>query len=278
MRLAIVCSTSSSAVFELVTTFRDALLPNELRMNGYSYFGGQAPVLSAHEAHYGMATASLLEHLQSIEITRFDSVLILTDGTIPNLSIDLSHIFAIGCFTAPAAGPNLRNIMTSVLAKCIKYFKHIRDRFQDGKYCTPLRLPLRNFISAELREIRALCGNLLTDQGFSRSLDLRLGQLRTRQQPKKVSSRPETYFVDDNEKYFRLGREIHARAETSCPPHAHTCVYANIFRFGCAIDGSKHFNVSLETGKMDGMYPDCHDVNRSGLGASHLNMFSNDYF
>ena len=206
-------------------------------------------------------------------------MILLTDGRLPALVQSLGDIFSVNSFAAPAFGHNVANLLTTTLAKVLRTYRYFSTRFDDLKYQQILRLPLRNFDALEVNDIRTACRDMMNRGNFGRELDQVLARFRKRQCPKKASTYRTVYFVDDDKKHFILGRETHARADTGKPPHTDFCILGNTFRFGRRFDGTKHFNVSRDRDLlMTGDYPDCHDVERSGRDAQHLNMFSNDFF
>ena len=198
----------------------------------------------------------------------------------PGLVEWLGDIFSVNCFEAPTHGQNVSNILSAILSKALRTFQYYKTRFDDLKYQQILRLPIRNFNAQEVADMQTACHDMMNRQNFGRELDTLLERFRAqRQKPKRASSYPTTYLVDNDENHFNLGHEIHARADTAIPPHNDLCVLANAFRFGRYFSGERHFNVSRERDEeLPGNYLDCHGGRRGGDGAKHLNMFTNDFF
>lgn len=279
MRLLVVFVTASDVVTSLVAEKRTALLPPNLRADNFAALGGEEVSISAYRVSKQSTVDKILEHIQALEPATASSVVLLTDGSLPGLVDVLGDVFCTNQFQAPAFGRSVSNILSGILAKCLRSFRYYKTRFTDQKYHRILRLPLRNFSAQEIGQLRQLCHDMMNARNFGRELDALLALLRQRQRPKKASSYSDLYLVDNDEKHFALGMEVHARAETACPPHNALCLLGNNFRFGHHFDGTRHFNVSRDRdARMNGMYPDCHAVPRPGGGAQHLNMFSNDFF
>lgn len=177
----------------------------------------------------------------------------------------------------PTRSPH--NMLSSLLNRVLKDFGHLTTRFVDAKYQKILRLPVRNFVAPELEQLRKTCVRSIDTPAFPRRLDAVLGTFRNRQKPKRKSSYQAEYLVDDGKKHFQLGHERHARADTG-QPHVRLCQLGNLHRFGRSFDHEQHYNVSMDGDNvtMDGEYPNCHDVKKSGDKRPHLNMFTNDFF
>lgn len=279
MPILAIFASSNTDVVDLVAAKRDLLVPADLREAGYRALNGETVTVSGYLVKPRTGLAELLAFIETFPIEEYAGVLVISDESIPDLDQSVGDVFCITVFPTPGYGAKLQNLLQAVLSKSLKTFRFYKTRFSDLKYHQILRLPLRNFVSAELRQVQALCRNMTQADNFGRQLDRQLGLLRDRQRPKKVSSYPDRYLIDDEEKHFRLGPEEHAKADTAQPPHSPICVLGNKFRFGCWFDGNKHFNVSMEkNGPMNGLYPDCHGAHRKGSGDDHLNMFSNDFF
>ncbi len=278
MSILIVFVTADRAVCDIVAERRTALVPSDLRANGFAELGGDEVILSAYCVTKQSTLDDLLTHICALNLQAAKGVLILTDNSLPDLTDILGDLFSVSRFDLPEHGRKHSNVIGSIIAKCLRSFRYYNTRFNDLKYHQVLRLPLRNFEAAEIGDLRNLCHDMMNSDNFGRQLDRLLHLLRQRQRPKKASSRPDIYFVDDAAKHFRFGKEMHARADTACPPHNYLCRLGNQFRFGCSFDGTRHFNVSRDKGIMNDDYPDCHDMRRSGQGTTHLNMFTNDFF
>jgi hypothetical protein len=250
-----------------------------MRASGFASLGVNEVVLSAYHVTDSSSTDDLCAHIKCLGLSSASGVVVLTDGSLPDLVERLGDVFCVNRFAPLAHGKNPANVLTSVLAKCLRTYRYFSKRFEDQKYHQILRLPLKNFNARETGDMRRACHEMMNRDNFGRELDQILHLMRQRQHPKKASSYRDIYLVDDNRKHFCLGHEVHARAETACPPHNLLCLLRNAFRFGRAFDGLKHFNVSYDgNDRMNGEYIDCHNLPRSGRGAAHLNMFTNDFF
>lgn len=279
MPLLVLFVTANERVIDTVVERRTSLVPADMRANAFAKLGGEEVILSVYRVTDRSTTEELIAHVCARDWLTASGVVLLTDDSLPGLVDRFGDVFSVNRFEAPAHGRDPANILTATLAKCLRTFRHYKVRFDDLKYQQVLRLPLRNFEAAEIADIRAICHDMMNRANFSRELDGVLRLFRLRQRPKKASSYRDVYLVDDDEKHFRLGPEVHARADTACPPHNSLCLLGNGFRFGRAFDGTRHFNVSRDAeARMAASYPDCHDIMRSGLNAKHLNMFTNDFF
>ena len=115
-------------------------------------------------------------------------------------------------------------------------------------------------------------------EGYFENVNVKIEQLKRRQQPKKASSRPKKYLVDDAGKYFEYGFERHARVETVIPPHLIQCGLNSEYRFGRRFDRERHFNVSLgRDERLTFTFADCHGGAQPRSEVSHANIFPNDF-
>jgi len=275
MTLVVAFVTADASVIETVAAKKTALLPNELRVNGFAALGGGDVTLSAFDTRVGSSVQQLLSWLGWEKAT---GVVVLTDGSMPGLVDILGDHFSVHHFDPPQYGKKVDNQLAAILSRCLRAFSYFSNRFTDGKYQQIFRLPLRNFHAPEIAVMRDLCRDMM-HRNYGREIDGVLRNMRLRQKPKKASDYADVYLVDDNGNHFQLGPEHHAQAETAIPPHDQLCILSNNLRFGRRFDGTTHYNVSRDNGgSMVGVYVDCHGKIRSHRKRTHLNMFTNDYF
>lgn len=280
MQILIVFVSAQDVVIDEIAARRGTLVPEDIRINSFAALGGEKVILSAYKVDKKSTVQGLLNHISASECKNITGLMLMTDGSMPALVEQLGDILCVNRFTAPTEVKKAGNILRSVLVKALKAFRHYKNRFEDLKYQQILRLPLRNFAADEIQGMRVACWDMMNRQNFGRELDDVLKSFRSnRQKPKKASSSPRTYLVDDEAKHFSLGFEVHAQADTAIPPHDQLCLLANGYRFGRWFDGTRHYNVSRDRDeKMAGNYLDCHNAQKPGTGAKHLNMFTNDFF
>lgn len=275
MTLIAVFVTAESAVIETVSAKKLSLLPAELRADGYAALGVSDVVVTAFDTKISKKVDDLLEWLKWEDAS---GIVIISDETMPELVQTLGDHFSVHRFAPPGHGKNTANLLTSVLTRCLRAFRYLTTRFTDKKYQQIFRLPLRNFDAPEINRMREICRDM-AHRNYGREIDAFLREMRKRQKPKKASDYPEVYFVDDQDKHFKLGPERHAQAETGMPPHHVLCVISNNMRFGHRFDGASHYNVSRDKNtSMKGNYTDCHGQVREHGKDSHINMFTNDFF
>ncbi|WP_267347124.1 hypothetical protein [Sphingomonas sp. GM_Shp_2] len=266
--------TGASKIIETVTEKRAALLPADIRANGFAELGGE-PVVTAFDTTRARTVDALLAWL---DWQSASGVLLLTDDSLPGLVDLLGDHFSVHRFTPPAYGAKTANQLTATLSKCLRSYKYLANRFADAKYQQIFRLPLRNFDAPEIERMRLLCRDM-TQRNYGREIDAMLRDMRERQLPKRASEYDDLYFVDDAGKHFELGPEHHAQADTAMPPHNLLCIIANRFRFGKWFDGTTHYNVSRAKGaSVVGTYPDCHGALTAHKKRTHINMFTSDFF
>lgn len=275
MPLTLAFVTNDALVLETVAAKRAALLPNEVRKDGYAYLGGLEVRVSAFDTGRSRNIDQLLD---AVSWGDASGVILLTDDSWPNLVNFLGDQFSVHRFTPPAYDAVTANQLTATISKCLRAYRWLSLRFDDAKYQQMFRLPLRNFDAPEIAALRWQCRDML-GRDYAKGIETEIGKLRKRQAPKKAADYKDVYYVDDDGKHFQLGHELHSRADTAIPPHNTLCVIANCLRFGLRFDGTTHFNVSRDNdASMIGAYPNCHSVKQPNARRSHVNMFSSDFF
>ena len=275
MSLIIAFVTGAAAVLETIADRRAALLPNEVRANGFARLGGIEPVITAFDTNRSKDLDDLLEWL---DWENASGVMLLTDDSLPNLVASLGDQFNVHRFTPPAYGAKTANQLTATISKCLRAYNYLATRFADAKYQQIFRLPIRNFDAPDIARMRELCRDM-TQRNYGKEIDALLRDMRKRQLPKRASDYQNLYYVDDSGKHFEFGCERHAQADTAMPPHNVLCIIANRLRFGQWFVGATHYNVSRDKkASMEGTYPDCHGVSKRHQKHSHINMFTSDFF
>ena len=117
MSLIIAFVTGAAAVLETITHKKAALLPNEIRADGFAALGGTEPVITAFDTN---RSKNLNDLLQWLDWKNASGVMLLTDDSLPNLVADLGDQFNVHRFTPPAYGTRMTNQLTSTLSKCLR--------------------------------------------------------------------------------------------------------------------------------------------------------------
>jgi len=187
-----------------------------------------------------------------------------------NATIDLNQV----------DGTSFGNFFSSRLAKLFKAVIFTRDKMASTLVEQAMRLPIRNFRAPELEELCRVYRDNLFEASFHNDAKRLIDMLGARRHPRRRSSYPIKYFVDDGDKYFVFGNELHESLPTGSP-HQPRCELNGRFRFGRSISINHHFNVSQGDANqtyISGQFPNCHDaIVTTEKGRTHLNMFSNDH-
>jgi hypothetical protein len=180
-------------------------------------------------------------------------------------------------FDKNLGGKNLQNYFGMFMHRLIKGFDYYARHFDQETYRKMCILPLRNFKADELAEFHDTFRKGVPLRGFEDAVDGFFKRMRQRQKPKTVKSYKSTYFVDDKDHYFAYGLERHSKPETKIPPHDQLCELNSYLRFGKPYDHDRHFNVTVESGQISGIFEDCHGSTATVAATSHINMFPNDH-
>lgn len=270
MSTSIVVLTLDRALSQLIGIKKTFFVPSDLRK--------KYPDMSvvSYLANSDTTAEDLVPYLTGMESS---GIVLLCDNRLAHLVPALGTPLFTVIFDHTLGGKPPHNYFGMILSKILKAFAAFEARFNDQKMKKLLVLPLRNFWSAELRQLHGLFRNgVVINEAFANSVDQLLSALRGRQRPKTDRNYGKRYVVDDQVKYFEYGHERHAQLETGVPPHNPLCAVAGIFRFGKRYDANRHFNVSRQGEDISGIFYGCHDDSAARGPCSHVNMFPNDFF
>jgi len=272
MKIFVVVLTGDKAVSRIIGISKTALIPRDIRQKH-----SDIAILS-----YSIDHSTTLAELARYFVDRCSDnigVVVLCDNRFPQLAQALSTPLFTVIFDYTFSGKTIHNYFGMVLSQVIKTFSSFAARFDNAKYRKLLLLPLRNFCGDEVRQLHALFKNGVRPDGkFNDSIDVLLRALRCRQKPKVETKNQKVYIVDDIDRLYEAGHEIHCKLETGVPPHHNLCAVTGVYRFGKQYDKDLHFNVSTEEETIGGVFTNCHGIAEERAPCSHLNMFPNDFF
>lgn len=172
------------------------------------------------------------------------------------------------------------NFFSTRLNKIFKAAIFTINQMSNSEVEHAMRLPSRNFDSAELRDLCLLYENNIMEAEFHNLVKKQIVAVLKRRQPRRESSFQTKYFIDERRKHFVFGKEHHEVLPTG-EPHQPHCELNGNFRFGRRISIDRHFNVSRGDGDdnfINGEFTNCHDeIITPSKNRTHLNMFSNDH-
>lgn len=217
----------------------------------------------------------LLQRLHK-EAENLDFIIILKDS---NISLN-SHLYkSVFIADLDMSDPHTSNAhISSQIANRIKQFNLVKMNCVYADDVELLRLPLENFRSGALLRLKQVM--LTKETNFKEAFESCIATIRKQhRRPMKRSQDKKKYYVDDHALFFSLGKEIHAKHATGAP-HQIICDLNARFRFGCAIDPVKHFNVAYEKSSVNLIsctLKNCHGELEIVKKRTHINVFSNDY-
>lgn len=277
MRSYFVLITSSSELIKGFLAAGEALIPKEIRQQ---FPEGSTFIFDAFDpARLGVGF-SVERHL--LERTRHcDYIAGFIEKDLLSVCGNVRHaLLSAGINLAEVPRDNFRNFFSNRLTKLVRAIVFTRSQMASAEIEQAMRLPIRNFVAPELKELCRVYREDILDTSFHNQAKTSINALRKRRQPRRRSSFPDKYFIDDDDRYFAFGREIHERLPTG-PPHQSRCELNGRFRFGRLISIDQHFNVSEGEGNqttISGQFLNCHDASVvPEKGRTHLNMFSNDH-
>lgn len=210
--------------------------------------------------------------------SKYDGLIILVEEGMEEFAVSCRDYAFVWFYDGQKARKNTKNYINSTLAKAIRFYSALNNRFRDAKFAQAALLPFENFRAEELMVLRNAFYAQPVQPNLIDVMDQCVKNLRSRQSPKKTSSYSSVYYVDDRGKHFQYGHERHARPETSMPPHGFSCVIKSSYRFGFSYDPERHFNVSEDGKNQDitGTFVDCHGGAFTPKNRKHLNIFPSD--
>ena len=276
IRIFVVCQ--DPMIQQTVDHLQGQLVPERFRRNRHAALRGDKPVVSSLILHAPESQQQILDAVGPVDPEQVAGVIVLALGPYALARAPLSDVYFMSDVGLDYPIERPENLVSSLIGRVLTDFVALSARFQNRKFEKILRLPVRNFQAIELTQLRDTCRQTLAQQDFGGALDRGLAAFKKRQKPKrKEGNWQNKYLVDDNNNHFELGHEHHAQADTG-PPHTALCVAANRHRFGHRFLSIEQYNVSRDGGTMNSQYSDCHGTPKSGSGADHLNMFTNDFF
>jgi len=275
MRVRISILTPEKSLTDYFGLGKVTRIPKGAVVTGYLAKIGAEIVVTTYLCTPEKTLDEFLEHIDEIS-SDADALIILYDHRYGYMIRDFRKSVFAASFLDTERVNNFSNYFGSVTARTLRNFAFFASRFFDGKYQKPLLLPLKNFHAETMVEIMEILGEDAPND-FQERLDLAISSLRKRQTPKKTDDYNTVYYLDDRDRYFHYGHELHSLPETASP-HSFGCYMTSKFRFGGRYNEQRHFNVSLakKRQKVAGIFQFCHDGEDHEEGNPHLNMFPND--
>jgi hypothetical protein len=221
---------------------------------------------------------SVETHLHG-ELDNWDAIVLLVDNQMAYEVSQLRNAFFIGQLDLPEYSPNYQNIFSGTVKRLLKNFGFLLLSMSTAESEQAISLPLRNFKSVELTEFARMCQDMALDPGFNDEIAPILSQLLSRRGPKRRTQYPNLFFVDDDDKHFEFGKEVHCKPGSG-GDHVVACQMHVKFRFGRKIDSTRHFNVTQgdkDDSRISGDFLDCHGAVIETRKKTHINMFSSDF-
>lgn len=277
MKIFIGLISSNSTVNESYLHLRTALIPKEIQeklkidLNPTYIFKVYNPATDSRNIDSYLLT----EIKQDVE-----AVIFLAERKYIKIMVNVRQAFFLAEIEFKEQSFNPKNYFAPIFSQLLKNFSILIKTMTSSTHEQVMILPVRNFSAQELYELVQVCTEMSMSNSFYTRMAPLVKMLKERKKPRRNTTYRTTYIVDDEEKYFDYGKEMHAKLATGKPHLSHCKINGN-FRFGKRIPTDKHFNVTkLEKNstKIFGNFRNCHDEVVSVKETTHLNMFSNDYF
>lgn len=268
------CFVSDNEAMEFIKKKNDSLVPRPIIDNLQSQ--GIKPIFSFRF----FSTKNPKKDLASFLLERKnDGIIVFLDGDIELQPASLySAVFALEIDYSQMNYGNRGNFFSTLIAQGIRNFFIYKKFICDGNDQQAILLPLKNFNSQLIHELKSIFRHMTFGHNFDENLRGVVNALKKTKRPRRRGSSQESYFVDDDEKLFKYGLERHAQLATGTP-HSAICLLTGTFRFGMPIDAGRHYNVFKENKNhtsISGTFLDCHDEQKNIPKTTHLNMFIND--
>ena len=279
MKIFVSLVTNDEALRRHFGLGKDAVVPKDSLARGY--FRDRVPDLTvAAWIPEGEPSSADFERFLLSRARGSDACVVLLDAQWARVAERVQDTVFLVRFDRSEVDESLRNFFHRMTARGLRALIKLLARFDRGDDGKLLTLPLRNFHAVDLAELARLCREDALVTTFGEDLEAQLVALRSRVRPRRRTASKRVYVVDDRRRFFHYGPERHARFATGTP-HLPACELAGLYRFGCAIDDCRHYNVSETEGDVttiEGRFEDCHGAGHDVGDVTHLNMFCNDYF
>ena len=279
MDIFLLVVTSDSSLRDFVGTQKQRAFPRNAFDRGFLADRRVRPIVNAVDAQ-DFKSSGELDAFVASRVGESHGLLIMIDQERANLAQDIRTAALVCEIDNARAAKNYQNFLHDRLSKLSKIIDYLARHFHDGADSPLLSLPLRNFKCLALDELTVQIAADPCNTQVSNCVDTSLQILRRRVRPRRKTSYKTKYAVDDQERFFVFGKEHHSLPATGAP-HQDFCKLNALFRFGCRIDHTRHYNVSEGEGDkttISGEFQDCHGEKHKIAGKTHINMFSNDFF
>lgn len=275
MKAAIVVGTRDEAIHSYFSSRQEAAIPSGYRGKQNGTFSSVK--LFCFDAKSGGPEA-FREYALKISLD-YDAVACMVSSTDYDFVEGCENIFFVAFFQTPPWRANFPNFFSNHIKSWMKNFIFLAKAGVDQKKKIMLLLPANVFQSPETTTIAQQLRDMACETTFIRTLQNFYSEISSRRSPKrKGCSGADVFFVDEKNRFFQFGPELHAEAEEA-PPHNFFCRAGKYVRFGILIGDTRHFNVSEEKPKdrICVKLIACHGSPQVYGPSSHLNVFPNGY-
>lgn len=279
MNIFLLVVTSDREFRDYVGIQKHMVFPRDSLKKGFLADRKVRPFVNAVDVQ-DFQTSSQLENFIADRSGDADCLLLMIDHDKAALADDIRAAALVCEIDNERAAKNYQNFLHDRLGRLIKTISFLARHFHDGSDSVLLSLPLRNFKSSALSELKSEIADDPCSTKLLNSVEANLQLLRRRVRPRKKTGYKIKYAVDEQERFFVFGKEHHSLPGTGSP-HQKYCILNAYFRFGCRIDHTRHYNVSegeSDTTQVSGQFLDCHGQVHKVKNRTHINMFSNDFF
>ena len=275
MKVAALFICADDHLYDAVNTNKERLIPRELRLRWRSMSFSVIPL----QIPIGASEFECISHIEAA-IQGFEGIALLIPPQFKSpLARCRTAFFAID-YVPPQYSQNLQNQTAKLLNKTLGDLSVLLSRSAEMKYRRSLLLPINDFMAPVMDSMRVLFDDLSSENQFARTLDKILSDFRRLQVPTRVADDEiHPVYVDSKYKRFDRGRERHAEAGDSIPPHEALCGLNKKFRFGFRYEEKLHFNVTVKGDVRDHNFASCHPPHHATRikRATHANLFPNGY-
>lgn len=275
MKIFIGLISSDEKICEAYRKERTGLIPREMltRLQGLN------PIFHVAAFNPNVADSTIDDFLLNATRTS-DAAILIIEREHSHIVEAIKNSFFSAAVEIDVGKGQYKNFFSGLFAKLLRNFACAMECMSRSDNEQVMSLPFRNFASAELQEL----ARIFRDESLSGTFNMQMGAQTTKLKKRKTPKRNSTYqnkmfIIDDKEKYFEFGKEVHSKVATGAP-HRISCEINGNFRFGKRIASDRHYNVSHGPGdnnRIAGKFPNCHDEMIHVKETTHINMFSNDH-
>ena len=170
MKITLFVATVNQTIYQQARVKSDGLIPVDVRNSGYFKENGARFRMISFLARQPVAQDTIINAL-SRGIEADDRVIILCDEAVDFIRSEYSRAFFVYRIRSDMGGKTPDNYLRMVLADVLRKFSAYDLRFKQAKYQKLFLLPLENFVSTEVSQLKNIFSDIAAVNRLPSELD-----------------------------------------------------------------------------------------------------------